>query len=143
MGQRVCRLLRKTNWGERPVKYILALLLLTFALPAQAQTVTTDKVQIIFYVKEGTTSPYQGLLQMPLEDLSKIDPDELQKRQLAQHAAWKVTTEAARSVVVKEPTADEKADEAKALQAQADELTARIAVIKSDPAVAAKLEAKR
>jgi hypothetical protein len=127
------------------MKYILAILAVLIALPASAQTILPGdtKVAITFYVKEGTASPYQGLLTMTQQEYAKLKPADIQKLQLDQHVAWKVATEAARSVVVKEPTADEKADEAKALQAQADEIAVRIDALKADPEVAAKLEAKR
>lgn len=125
------------------MKMILALVALLLAAPALAQTVQTDdpKVSIVFYVKEGTNSPYQGLLQIPLSEYVKLKPADIEVRKIAQFDAWKIATQAAREVQAK-VTADDKAAQVEALQQQADDIARQINEIKADPEVAAKLESK-
>lgn len=119
------------------MRIIVALLALMLAAPALAQTVTLGDatVSMVFYVKEGTNSPYQGLIQMTPAEYAAIKPAELQKRQMDQFNAWKAATEAAKNAPVIEESADEKVSRVKALRAEADAIAA-------DPAVAAKLGVK-
>jgi hypothetical protein len=116
--------------------YVLALFALA-SPPVGAQTIMLGetKVFVVFYVKEGTNSPYQGLLQMTPEEHAAIKPAELQAKQLKQFDDWKASTEAAKNAPVVVPTIDEKVAQVEALRAEAD-------VIAANPAVVAKLAAK-
>lgn len=120
---------------------ILALL---FAPPALAQTVTLTEAQVAvtFYVKEGTASPYQGRLQYRFTEYPKIKIEDVRAAALEQYAAWKKATAEAQAVQARELTVDEKAAQAEALIAQADDIARQIEAIKADPEVAAKLESK-
>jgi hypothetical protein len=76
---------------------ILASLALVLALlaPIQAQTVSnsvsTTQVEIIFYVTEGTNSPYQGRLVYTLAESQALTMPQLRAAQIAQYQAWKAT----------------------------------------------------
>jgi len=122
---------------------LLSLAILFQVSSASAQTVTDGETKVlkVFYVKEGTNSPYQGLLQLTPEEYSKIKPDELKNKQLKQFNNWKAATEAAKNAIPVEPTVDEKAAQVTSLQIQVDELAAKIIELKSDPAVLTKLSA--
>jgi hypothetical protein len=116
-------------------KILIALAILLGVSHASAQTVTLTEAQVAvtFYVKEGTASPYQGRLQYTFTEYPKIKIADVRAAALAQHAAWKAATEAARNVVAKEPTKEEKAAEIDALRDEAQVLLRKIA----DEAVAA------
>jgi len=119
------------------MKTIFASLLILFQVSlALAQTVTDGETKVlkVFYVKEGTNSPYQGLIQLTPDEYSKIKPADLKTKQLEQFNNWKLALEQLKNKSVVEPTVDEKVARVKELRLEADAIAA-------DPAVAAKLEA--
>ncbi len=58
-------------------------------------TQAQPNVEIIFYVKEGNDSPYQGRLVYTQDDYSKLMPADIEAAQMVQFAAWKAATLAA------------------------------------------------
>ena len=127
------------------MRKILIALALLIAAPASAQTIIPGdtKLSIVFYVKEGTASPYQGRLEFTQQEYAKLKPADIAKLQLAQHAAWKAATEAARNVVVKERSAEEMLAEIEALEAQASEIVSQVYKMRSDPAFVSKVLEKK
>lgn len=116
------------------MKNLFLIFSLLFSSFAMAQVVVTEgetKILKIFYVKEGTNSPYQGLLQF---DAKETIPSDLKTKQLEQYQAWKLAVEELKNKPIVELTVDEKVAQVKALRLEADNIA-------SDPAVAAKLEA--
>lgn len=101
------------------------------------QTIT----RVVFWVKEGTDSPYQGVLHIPSATYAAMSPAQLKTAQLAQHTEWKANLAALRNKPA--PTKEQLADEAVALLDQAAELAAKVEQLKLDPAVAAAIELKR
>jgi len=78
-------------------------------LPASTLVVTTmppdDKGAVVFYVKEATNSPYQGLLKQ--DEVVGLTADALKTKQLEQFAAWKANLIALQAAAAANPPVED------------------------------------
>ena len=82
------------------MRLILALLVALMAAPALAAPVVTSytaTVQIVFYIEDGTNSPYQGLLTYDLATYQSKTLAQLKADGLAQYQTWLTATAAAQA----------------------------------------------
>ena len=104
--------------------------------------ITSDakpQVEIIFYVKEDSNSPYQGRLLYTVDEHAKLSEKDVEAAQVAQFDAWKANNAVLQAQAAIEPSVDDKAQQVVDLQAQQDSLQQQIDALQSDPAVQDKL----
>ena len=61
-------------------------------------------VEIIFYVKEGNASPYQGRLVITQDDYATLTPDDIEAAQINQYNAWKANLVALQNAPPPDPS---------------------------------------
>lgn len=113
------------------IRLIILLVLATF--PAHAQTVSGEqistKVSVIFYVTEGTNSPYQGLLTYSVPEFQALTPIQRRVQEIQQYLAWRAVRDAPRPPITKDDLIQmmlQKRAERDRLQSEADQLQAEI-----------------
>ena len=109
-----------------------------------------EQVEIIFYVKEDTNSPYQGRLLYTADEHAKLSEKDIEAAQTAQFEAWKANNavlqaealareEFANTIDGKLATLEEIQKQRIDLASQMDALVNQIDTIQADAAVQDKL----